>query len=327
MRRSRKILIKSIIIFFVTIAVWSFLTYYLQLKQVLEWYSYELTIIRGISISLLNLLFYGIVLVISIRIYRILFLALAVFGIVAWNISHLDKSLELGLLSNVFDDFLEIVLFFSAAIVAPGLVVLIAYYIKKYTSKFESNFIGRYHVHEGFFGLLLIGLVIFLFIIRTIFIQFEVFLNELKVFLAIIMIFLYFFLFFGGFFIFRDIKDVIHLNFIEKIEKSTVKNEGPSSIFNSITQDNISFFKVSKLPIFPIGIIITSLSFSMIIYGTKFIPREILSSELILNCGYLFSLLAGSIIGFDWLRIFKLFYPLYYAEIEQKIIELKNHSI
>jgi len=304
MRRSRKILIKSIIIFFVTIAVWSFLTYYLQLKQVLEWYSYELTIIRGISISLLNLLFYGIVLVISIRIYRILFLALAVFGIVAWNISHLDKSLELGLLSNVFDDFLEIVLFFSAAIVAPGLVVLIAYYIKKYTSKFESNFIGS-----------------------TIFIQFEVFLNELKVFLAIIMIFLYFFLFFGGFFIFRDIKDVIHLNFIEKIEKSTVKNEGPSSIFNSITQDNISFFKVSKLPIFPIGIIITSLSFSMIIYGTKFIPREILSSELILNCGYLFSLLAGSIIGFDWLRIFKLFYPLYYAEIEQKIIELKNHSI
>ena len=327
MRRSYKILIKSIIIIFLSLAAWSSLSYYLQLKQVFEWYSYELTIIRGISISLLNILFYGIVLVTSIRIYRIIFLFLAVFGIVAWNISHLNDNLDLGLLSNVFDDFLEIVLFLSAAVIAPGLVVIIAYYIKKYTSKFESNFIGKYHIHEGFFGIVLIVLAIFLFIIRTIVIQFEVFLNELKVFLAIVMLFIYFFLFFGGFFILRDIKDIIHLNFIKKIEKSPSNEEQHSRVFNSINQDNLYFFKVSRLLIFPIGIIITSLSFSMIIYGTKFIPREFFSSELILNFGYLFSLLAGGIIGFDWLRIFKLFYPMYYAEIEQKIIELKNHSI
>ena len=327
MRRSCKILIKSIIIFFVTIAVWSSLTYYLQLKQVHEWYFYELTLIRGISISLLNLLFYGIVLVTTIRTYRIIFASVAVFGIVAWNISHLNNTLELGLLSNVFDDFLEIILFISTAVIAPGLLVLIAYYIKKYTSKFEMNFIGKYHIHEGFFGILLILLAIFLFIIRTIVIQFEVFLNELKVFLAVIMIFLYFFLFFGGFFILRDIKDIVHLNFIKKIEKSPSNEGQPSRVFNSINRDNLSFFQVSKLPIFPIGIIMTSLSFSMIIYGTKFIPKEFLSSELTLNYGYLFSLLAGGIIGFDWLRIFKLFYPMYYAEIERKIVELKNHSI
>ncbi len=141
------------------------------------------------------------------------------------------------------------------------------------------------------------------------------------------MIFLYLFLFFGGFFILRDIKDIFHLNFIDKIEKAPSNEEDPSQVFNSINKDNLSFFKLTKLPIFPIGIIITSLSFSMIIFGTKFIPRDVLSSELILNYGYLFSLLAGSIIGFDWLRIFKLFYPINYAEIEQKIIELKNNSI
>jgi len=327
MRRSYKILVKSIIIFFVTIAVWSFLTYYLQLKKVLEWYSYEVTIIRGISISLLNVLFYSIVLVTSIRTYRIILASLAVFGIMAWNISHLNNTLELGLLSKVFDDFLEIVLFISTAVIAPGLLVLIAYYIKKYTSKFESNFIGKYHIHEGFFGILLIVLVIFLFIIRTVVIQFEVFLNEFKVFLAIIMIFLYFFLFFGGFFILRDIKDIFHLNFLKKTEKSPSNEEQHSDVFNSINQDNLSFFKVLKVPLFPIGIITTSLSFSMIIYGTKFIPREFLSSELILNYGYLFSLIAGSLIGFDWMRVFKLFYPIHYAEIEQKIIELKNRSI
>jgi hypothetical protein len=327
MRRSCKILIKSIIIFFSTIAVWASLTYYLQLKQVYEWHFYEVTLVRAILISLLNVLFYGIVLVTSIRIYRIIFASLAGFGIIAWNLSHLNNTLELGLLSNVFDDFLEIVLFISTAVIAPGMLVLIAYYIKKYTSKFERNFIGKYHIHEGFFGILLIVLVIFLFIIRTIIIQFEVFLNELKVFLAVIMIFIYFFLFFGGFFILRDIKDIVHLNFIKKIEKSQSNEEQHSDVFNSINQNNLSFFKVIKLPIFPIGIITTSLSFSMIIYGTKFIPRELLNSELILNYGYLFSFIAGSLIGFDWMRVFKLFYPIYYSEIEQKIIELKNRSI
>jgi len=324
MRRSRKILIKSITIIILSFAVWASLTYYLPLKQVHEWYSYELTITRGILIGLLNTLFYGIVLVINIRSYRILFFSLAIFGIVAWNISYLNENLDLGLLSNIMKDFLEVLLFISTAVIGPGLVVFIAYYIKRFTSKFEDNFIGKYHVHEGFIGIILVGLSIFLFISRTIVGQIEVFLNELKIILAIIMILLYFVLFFGGFFIFRDIKDIIHLNFIKKMEKSPVGEEQHSRIFTSITQDNLSFFKVSKLPIFQIGIFITSMSFSMVIYGTKFIPREVLSSELIVNYGYLFSLLAGSIIGVDWVRIFKWFYPLYYADIEQRIVELKK---
>lgn len=252
MRRSCNILIKPIIIILLSFAVWSSLTYYLQLKQVLEWYSYGLTITRGISIGLINTLFYGIVLVINIRSYRIIFFSLAFFGIVAWNISYLNENLELGLLSNILKDFLEIVLFISTAVIAPGLVVLIAYYIKKFTFKFEGNFIGKYHLHEGFFGILLVGLAIFLFISRIIIRQVEVFLNELKIVLAIVMILLYFVLFFGGFFIFRDFKDVIHLNFIKKMDKSHLNEEEHFRIFSSITQDNISFFKVSKLPIFPL---------------------------------------------------------------------------
>ena len=326
MRRSRKILIKSIIIIFLSLAVWSSLAYYLQLKQVLEWYSYELTITRGISIGLLNTLFYGIVLVINIRSYRIIFFSLTFFGIIAWNISYLNENLDLGLLSNIMKDFLEILLFISTAVIAPGLVVFIAYYIKKFTSKFEDNFLGKYHLHEGFFGIILVGLAIILFISRTIVRQFDVFLNELKVILAIIMILLYFVLFFGGFFIFRDIKDVIHLNFIKKMDKSHVKEEQHSRIFSSITKDNLSFFKVSKLPIFPIGIFITSMSFSMVIYGTKFIPRAILNSQSVINYGYLLSFLAGGVIGFDWVRIFKWFYPKNYVDIEQRILKAKEHN-
>ena len=168
MRRSRKILIKSIIIIFLSLAVWFSLTYYLPLKQVHIWYNYELTITRGILIGLLNTLFYGIVLVINIRAYRIIFSSLAFFGIVAWNISHLNQALDLGLLSNNLNDFLEIILFISTAVIAPGIVIFIAYYIKKYTSKFEGSFIGKYHLHEGFFGIILVGLAIVMFIRETV---------------------------------------------------------------------------------------------------------------------------------------------------------------
>ena len=327
MRRSCKILIKSIIIFFLSLAVWSSLTYYLQLKQVHEWYSFELTISRGISISLLNILFYGILLVINIHIYRIIFFSLAFFGIVAWNVSHLDSILDLNLLSNTIDDFLEIVLFISTSIVAPGLLILIIYYIKKFSSKFEGNFIGKYHLHEGLFGIILVGLGILFFAFRTYVIQFDIFLKEFKVYLAIIMIFLYFFLFFGGFFILRDFNDIIRFRFVKKIPTSQKKSKKNGSIFNSMTHDNISFFRLSKLYIFPLGALLTGFSFSMVIYGTKFIPKEVLSSEVIINLGYLFGFFAGSLIGFDWLRVFKRFYPKQYKEIELKIIELQNTDI
>jgi len=52
MRRSRKILIKSIIIIFLSLAVWFSLTYYLPLKQVHIWYNYELTITRWLCGSI-----------------------------------------------------------------------------------------------------------------------------------------------------------------------------------------------------------------------------------------------------------------------------------
>jgi hypothetical protein len=253
-----------------------------------------------------------------------LYLILIIFGIVAWNISHFDSILDLNLLSNTSDDFLEIILFISTSIVAPGLLILIVYYIKKFTSKFEGNFIGKYHLHEGLFGIILVGLGVLFFTFRTYLIQFDIFLKEFKVYLAIIMILLYFFLFFGGFFILRDFKDIISFRFVKKIPPSQKKAKENSSIFNSMNHDNISFFRLSKLYIFPLGAILTGISFSMVIYGTKFIPKDVLSSEDTINLGYLLVFLAGSLIGYDWVRVFKRFYPNQYEEIELKIIELQK---
>jgi len=327
MKRSYKILSKVLVIFALSLVIYSSLINYLLNKQLYEWYSYDLTVIRGITISVLNICFFILVFIVKISIFKKMFLILIVFGIIGWNISHLHTILDLNLFSNMIDDFLEIILFISTSIVAPGLLLLIIYCIKKLTSKFEGNFIGKYHLHEGLFGIILVGLGLLFLGFRSYVIQFDIFLKEFKIYLAIIMILLYFFLFFGGFFIFRDFNDIIRFKFVKRIQKSPKKRKENSSIFNSMTQANFSFFTPSKLNVFPLGTLLTGFSFSMVIFGTKFIPKEVLSSNEIINLGYFLGFLAGSLIGFDWVRVFKRFYPSHYEEIELKIIELQNTDI
>ena len=324
MKRSYLVITKIIVIFTLSLIIYFSLTEYLLYQQIYEWYSYELTVMRATSLILLNLYFFILVLIIKMSIFKKLYLILIIFGIFAWNLSHFHSILELNLLSDTIDDFLEIILFISTSIVSPGLLIVIVYYIKKYTSKFEGNFIGKYHLHEGLFGIIFFGVGLLLFAIRAYISQFDIFLREFKVYLAIIMILLYFLLFFGGFFILRDFNDIIHLKFIKKIHPSQKKPAQNGSIYNSMTYENISFFKRSKLYLFPIGIILTGFSFSMVIFSTKFIPKDVLSSGETINLGYMLSFIAGALIGYDWVRVFKQFYPNQYEEIELKILELQK---
>lgn len=324
MKRSYLVITKILVIFTLTLIVYFSLTDYLLNKKLYEWYSYELTVIRATSLMLLTIYFFILVILIKINVFKKLYFILIVFGIIAWNVSHFNSILDLDLLSNTSDDFLELILFVSTSIVSPGLLILIAYYIRKFTSKFEGSFIGNYHLHEGLFGIILIGLGILFFAFRTYALQFDVFSKEFKVYLAIVMILLYFFIFFGGFFILRDFDDLIHLRFVKKMHSSQKKPNKNGSIYNSMTHDNISFFKRSKLYLFPIGLLLTGISFSMVIYSTKFIPKDVLSSGETINLGYMLSFLAGTLIGYDWVRVFKRFYPIQYEEIELKIIEIQN---
>lgn len=327
MKRRNLVIAKIVVIFTLTLTVYFSIINYLVNKQSYEWYSYDLTVIRATLLILLNVYFFALAILIKISVFKKLYLILIVSGIITWNISHFDSVLDLNLLSDTIDDFFELILFVSTSIVASGLLILIAYYIKVFTSKFEGSFIGKYHLHEGLFGITLIGLSLLFFAFRTYLLQFEVFSKEFKVYLAIVMIFLYFFIFFGGFFILRDIDDIIHLRFVKKITTSQKNSKNKGSIYNSMTHENISFFKISKLYLFPIGILLTGFSLSMVIYSTKFIPNDILNSGETINLGYLFGFIAGSLIGYDWVRVFKRFYPYHYEEIELKIIELQKSDI
>ncbi|MFX0075801.1 MAG: hypothetical protein ACFE96_10190 [Candidatus Hermodarchaeota archaeon] len=326
MKRSYLIIVKIGIILISSLIVYFFLTDYFTNKKLYEWYSYKLTIMRATALMVMNIYFFVLAFTIKISIYKKLYLSLIVFGVIAWNISHFDSILDLNLLTDTSDDFFEFMLFVSTSIVAPGLLIFLAHYIKKYTTKFEGSFIGEYHLHEGLFGIILLGLGILFFALRAYVLQFDVFSKEYKVYLAIIMIFLYFFIFFGGFFILRDFEDIIHLKFVKKTNPSQKKPELNKSLCTSITPENISFFKQSRLFTFPIGVFLTGISFSMVVYSTKFIPHDVLSSGETINLGYLYSFIAGALIGYDWVRVFKQFYPTQYEEIELKIIELQNSS-
>jgi len=263
---------------------------------------------------------------INIRIYRKAFLIFVIFGIISWNIIHLQNTLNVEIGPAYLINFQEIILYTSISIVSPGIILFIVHYIKKISVKFEGNFIGKYHLHESFMGIILIGLSIPFYIIRFNMIQIEIFWKEYKIYLAIIMIFLYFFIYFGSFFAFRDFHDLIRLKFLEKLKTHTENHDITKKAFSSITKDDLHFFKSPRLNLFPFGLIITSISFLMVIEGNNFLPKEFLTHEFIVNLGYLLSFFAGGLIGVDWLRIFKIFYPNHYRELKQKMVELTNSN-
>lgn len=327
MRRGIKLIIKSLIVFvFFLLTYLSFLNYF-QFKKLYYPNTLELTLSRSYVLILLNFFLIILVFMVNISLYRKAFLFFVIFGIVAWNIIHLQNTLEVELGSIYLINFQEIIFFISTAIVPPGIILFIIHYIKKITKKFEGNFIGKYHLHESFLGIILIGLSIPFYLIRLNMIQLEIFWKEYKIYLAIIMIFLYFFLFFGSFFAFRDFHDLVRLKFLEKVEKPNEKQISNTSAFNSIVEDDLHFFKHPKLNMFSLGLLLLSLSFLMVIFGNDFLPKEILTHDSIVNLGYLLGFCAGAIIGVDWLRIFKRFYPSHYRELEQKINELTNSTI
>ena len=75
--------------------------------------------------------------------------------------------------------------------------------------------------------------------------------------------------------------------------------------------------------------LLTILSVNMVIYGIDFLPYQIfnIDDELVIQLGYLLCFIAGGLIGIDWYRIFKIFYPQDYEIIEKEIVNLKQQSL
>jgi len=301
------------------------LSYYFVNKITFSLNRDELGWIRISAIILLNITFCSLIFLLEIDYFKKALAYLLMFVVILWV---LVLYFNLASLSNRFWEYWEIVIFITSSMISPGIIVYIIHYIKKSTSRFEeSKIFGIYHLHEGFIGIIFIILAIFFLWLRStlLFLAGPYFMRY-SIILLLTQILSFLFLYLGSFFFFRDWDDIIQLNFVEKKENSEKIKKNQSTVFNHITQADLHFFEYPKIIIYPFGILLTIFSLNTIIYGTSFLPldRININNEFVIYLGYFISFIAGGIIGRDWYRIFKKFYPEAYQEIETIINKVKN---
>ncbi|MBN1216838.1 MAG: hypothetical protein JXA99_15535 [Candidatus Lokiarchaeota archaeon] len=187
------------------------------------------------------------------------------------------------------------------------------------------NFLKKYHIHENLFGIILLAIGVIFMIMRVLLISHKIFENQLRLVLGFIVIFAFLLIYFGSFFLFRDWYDVKKLKFIEKIE-SLEKNVDkspfqPKAIFHTIKKEDLQFFKHPNHILYSFGILLTSISLNMVTYGSLFLSEQLfhLNEENIALIGYFFVFLGGALIGIDWFRVIKRFYPKDYIDIKNQI--------
>lgn len=296
------------------------LSLYFSSKEVYAWFSIELRLSRMISIISVNLVFLSLMFLIDSKIYKRLFQMVIMFSLCLWGYVHSLQFFNTEPLPTTFWNFVDTIFFMAWSFLAPGLVFYIIHYIKKSSEKYEDAKIGEYHVHEGFAGVILLILALFTSILIPYLIEFEILLKELSFIIAGLRIFLFLFIYCGSFLIFRDIDDVLHLKLLEKKEK-IVRPNTEGSIFSKLTEEDRHFFQIPKLLLFPFGVILTSFTIDLIVYGVGFIPIDY---SLIGLLGYICCFLSGGLIGIDWLRLFRFFYPETYKEISEALDNLSN---
>jgi hypothetical protein len=270
-----------------------------------------------ITILFFIIFFYILFFLVDNKVYNIIFGFVISFGILLWIGIYILEfyKVEFGLWNLATIRNSAAILCIS--ILSPGFTLYIIKFIKNNSNPNRKwKIIKKYHVHEGFVGILFVLIAFSLWVIRFLMIQYKVFKEKLRIFLAIDMILLFLFLFSGSFLILRDRRDIVRLKFIER--RKNQSGSRISSTFNQISQDSLEFFKSPKGLYYPFGILLNCLAVNLFIHGTDFLPKEIfyLDHETIVLIGFILCFLAGGLVGLDWLRLFSKLYPELYQELE-----------
>lgn len=288
----------------------------------------EFLLIRTISILVLNFGFLILIFLIDLHQYKKLLIIIIVTGLSAYVLSIIGRFVPLFSFNG---DLFEIIVFLSYAIIPPGIIANIIYYIKNFSNEYVDKTYGNsWHIHESFLGVILLAGGALLIISNFLLSSHPIFHQHLSFIISIIGVFLYFLLFFGGFLIFRDWEDFVEFKFIEKKESSHPDKKGRKSVnsevFNEVTHQDISFFEPPHHKIFPIGLLLTTISLSILIYNKNLIPINLVpfSETTIKNFAFFLSFLSGGILGKDWLRLFAKFYPETKLNLEGIIKKLKK---
>jgi len=317
------VLILALLIFILIVSYFYFYFYPRYRRE-----SMQISINRLITIISFIIFFCTLLILIDFNLYNRIFAIIITVGTILWIGIYLLELLKIRPEAwnwTAVRDFAAII---SLSILAPGFTLNIIKFIKNNSNKNKKRKVfKKYHIHEGFVGVLFLILGVLFLIIRYFLIQHEVMRKKFRIFLAVDMILLYLFVFSGSFLIFRDRRDLLRLKFIEK--RDTLNTIHNSSAFSPITLDSFHFFKTPRILYYPFGIILSSLSVNLLIHGTDFLGVRIfsLSQETIVLIGFFFCLLAGLMIGIDWYRLFAKLYPNLYEEIEEIIRDLKTTQL
>ena len=304
------------------------LFFYFHSRSSYDLNSLEYRLIRISMIIVCNLFFYSLIFLLDINIYRRIFVSILILITGIWLYELFSWAyLNTSPISLSFGIFWETIILLLFSLISQGLIIYIIYYVKKSTARYnESQVFIKYHIHEGFVGIILILISLFLLIIRSslLFLT-DILWKRFSFFLWLVQIFLYIFIYLGSFLIFRDWHDIKRFKWIEKKNSKEIKTHKHfSDVIECITHEDIPFFKSPKLIYYPFGIIFTIIGIYAIIYGNYLFGLN-LENEYIIIFGYFLSFIAGGLIGRDWLRIFRIIYPDMYEEIEQ-VLKILNHK-
>lgn len=285
----------------------------------------EINLNKILAILILNLVFFSLLFMIKISYYvRVFELLLIVF--VLLSIIVLIQNMKLPRdLWTIWDFYVLIV----TSMLSPGLIIMIIYYIRNKTSKYDNaKLFGKYHIHEGFVGIILLILAISLILIRIN--TASIIVSGFNILSAILQIFIFIFLYLSSLLIFRDWKDVTKLKFIEREDNISVNRDSREDIvFNHIGKEDLPFFSMKRFIYYPLGMILTFFSINLITFVSGYIPTKFFlafeyDTDLILVIGYICCIFGGCLIGLDWFRLFKRFYPELYRDLEVVLNKLKE---
>ena len=300
------LLVQVLIAFFIGVGFWN----YFQHPQGNELY-------KGMFIFITSSIFLIIFFNLRYKRYKYLFFVSNIISIGAW-IYNFVICVYFSIFSKLTLFLWGFIIILCVCCIAPFFSVHSLFLITKYQHKFESNIIkGKHHVHEGFAGIILILIAIGLFLLRLTWISKEKLITEFHIIGTVFIILLTLLLYFGSFLVGRDWKDVINFKFL-----SLNSDKNTSIDDNETINDKKNMFYTEKpLNTYFLGIILSSMGIFFIFFPVDIFPYHIfhIKAEVIRIFGWFILITGAMLIGFDWIRLLRRFFPDEYEKLNQKL--------
>jgi hypothetical protein len=261
-------------------------------------------LLRPLFLIINSVLFLFLIFNLRFKTYFYLFLILLSLGLSAWLYNFVIAFFitDLIKLSHVL---WGLIISVSICCIAPFISVVCCYFIQKYESKYINNIMkGKFHLHEGFAGIILICIAAGLYFIRVLLIPYEWKISGLHILATIVFSFITLLPFFGGFLVGRDWDDVKKFRFLTKVTNFNGANE---NIQNAESSND--FYAEKSKNTHLLGLIISTYAIMIVVFSSDFIPYSIfhIPAEILRIIGWFFFTIGAIVIGYDWIRLKKKF--------------------